>query len=189
MQQKQSFTYNSVPNQQLRYANELTIAKWNAYINELKTQANAATTYIENLHKWFIGTDDSVIVVPESKSFAEYVLSTLSIHKEKLKSHDTTLTNHKERLDNLDNEITKIKDGTTEVHTAKNYSTSGGIANKFSSVDTNININKTRIDGNQTAIAGLNTEIYNSTDGLKKRMKDAEDAIKTRSAIYVITYE
>ena len=189
MQQKQSFTYNSIPNQQLRYANELTIAKWNAYINELKTQANDATTYIETLHKWFIGTSDNVIAIPESKSFAEYVLSTLSIHKEKLKSHDATLTTHKIRLDSLDNEITKIKDGTTEVHTAKNYSISGGIANKFSSVDANININKTRIDGNQTAIAGLNTEIYNTTDGLKKRMKDAEDAIKVRSAIYVITYE
>lgn len=80
--------YNSVPDQRLTYANQLTVKNWNDIINILKVQANINADYLEKLHTWFIGNydptksfEDNIISIPvdevvfnESTSFAEYVL-------------------------------------------------------------------------------------------------------------------
>ena len=81
----QKILYNSIPDQQLSYANQLTVKSWNDIINILKLQANINTDYLKKLHEWFIGKYDStkpltnILTVPADElgipqSFAEYVL-------------------------------------------------------------------------------------------------------------------
>ena len=181
--------YNSIPHQSLTHANQLTLKLWNDYINQLRTQTNTLTTNEETLYRWLFSEYDLSSFVFGEKSFVEYVIDNIVSHASTLKSHSETLNTHKTRLDNLDNEIKRIKEGPTEVHTSKNYSSSGNIATKFSSIDNTLLGHMSCINENKNSINNLNTEIYNPTEGLKKRMNDAEDAIKTRSAIYVITYE
>jgi len=45
--------YNTVPNQNLTYANQLTVRDWNIIINSLRLQANATVDYLKQLHQWF----------------------------------------------------------------------------------------------------------------------------------------
>lgn len=61
----QEFVNNSIPNQELSYANQLTVKQWNDIINVLRVQTNTTTNYLRQLHSWLIGinnTEDYAIV-------------------------------------------------------------------------------------------------------------------------------
>ena len=60
MFENQKFIYNSISNQNLLYANQLTVFTWNDIINSLRIQTNETTSYIEMLHKWLFGESQSV---------------------------------------------------------------------------------------------------------------------------------
>lgn len=56
--------YNTIPEQRLTYANQLTVREWNVIINSLRTQTNAITEYLKRIHEWLftegIGWYDTV---------------------------------------------------------------------------------------------------------------------------------
>lgn len=61
----QEFVNNSIPNQELSYANQLTVKQWNDIINVLRVQTNTTTNYLRQLHSWLIGinnTEDYAVV-------------------------------------------------------------------------------------------------------------------------------
>lgn len=64
--------YNSVSEQHLSFANQLTVHSWNDIINMLKFQANANAYYLEHLHKWLVG-DDSAVTPEDFPNLLEYV--------------------------------------------------------------------------------------------------------------------
>ena len=68
-------TYNSISDQRLTYANQLTVKSWNDIINMLKTQANINATYLSTLHNWLIGTGSGTVTIPRECSFVEYVMN------------------------------------------------------------------------------------------------------------------
>ena len=83
--------YNSVPDQRLTYANQLTVKNWNDIINILKVQANINADYLEKLHTWFIGNydptksfEENIISIPEDKNFAEYILELIEAAESEL---------------------------------------------------------------------------------------------------------
>lgn len=84
--------YNSVPDQRLTYANQLTVKNWNDIINILKVQANINADYLEKLHTWFIGNydptksfEENIVSIPEDKNFAEYILELIKAAESELK--------------------------------------------------------------------------------------------------------
>ena len=61
----QEFVNNSIPNQELSYANQLTVKQWNDIINVLRIQTNTTTNYLRQLHSWLVGinnTEDYAVV-------------------------------------------------------------------------------------------------------------------------------
>lgn len=64
--------YNSVSEQHLSFANQLTVHSWNDIINMLKFQANANAYYLEHLHKWLVG-DDSAVTPEDFPNLLEYI--------------------------------------------------------------------------------------------------------------------
>lgn len=64
--------YNSISEQHLSFANQLTVHSWNDIINMLKFQANANAYYLEHLHKWLVG-DDSAVTPEDFPNLLEYV--------------------------------------------------------------------------------------------------------------------
>lgn len=75
---KQNIIFNSVPDQQLTYANQLSVHAWNNIINVLSTQGNSNAIYLKTLHNWLIGTTGADIVLPNEKSFVTYVLDSIN---------------------------------------------------------------------------------------------------------------
>lgn len=57
MNKKYNIKYNAIPEQNLRFANQLTVHQWNEIINILRIQTNLSSEYIEKLHRWLIGTN------------------------------------------------------------------------------------------------------------------------------------
>lgn len=57
MNKKYNIKYNAIPEQNLRFANQLTVHQWNEIINILRVQTNLSSEYIEKLHLWLIGTN------------------------------------------------------------------------------------------------------------------------------------
>ena len=55
----QEFVNNSIPNQELSYANQLTVKQWNDIINVLRVQTNTTTNYLRQLHSWLIGINNT----------------------------------------------------------------------------------------------------------------------------------
>ena len=73
---KQPILFNSIDEQRLSYANQLTVKSWNDIINILRVQTNTNTAYIKQLHNWLVGNTGEDITIPETDmSFVEYVLS------------------------------------------------------------------------------------------------------------------
>ena len=69
------FARNSIPDQRLSYANQLTVQQWNNIINILKKQANENTAYLQMLHTWLVGSGASGSAdVPEGTLF-EYIIN------------------------------------------------------------------------------------------------------------------
>lgn len=64
--------YNSISEQHLSFANQLTVHSWNDIINMLKYQANANAYYLEHLHKWLVG-DDSAVTPEDFPNLLEYI--------------------------------------------------------------------------------------------------------------------
>lgn len=75
---KQNIIFNSVPDQQLTYANQLSVHSWNNIINTLSTQANSNAIYLKTLHTWLIGTKGTDISLPSEKSFVTYVIDSIA---------------------------------------------------------------------------------------------------------------
>ena len=65
MNKKYNIKYNAIPEQNLRFANQLTVHQWNEIINILRIQTNLSSEYIEKLHLWLIGTNVNSIL-PET---------------------------------------------------------------------------------------------------------------------------
>lgn len=65
MNKKYNIRYNAIPEQNLRFANQLTVHQWNEIINILRIQTNLSSEYIEKLHLWLIGTNVNSIL-PET---------------------------------------------------------------------------------------------------------------------------
>ena len=82
--QKQEFTYNSIDKQNLTYANQLTLNKWNDIINQLREQSNANTVDIECLYKWLVGTGTDEVSV-KADSFSKFVLDKFVDHADRVK--------------------------------------------------------------------------------------------------------
>ena len=74
----QTILNNNVGDQVLSHANQLTTKSWNDIINSLRTQANVNATYLSTLHKWLIGTGEGTVIIPDEKSFVEFVLECLT---------------------------------------------------------------------------------------------------------------
>ena len=74
-EKNQKILYNSIPEQRLTYANQLTVKSWNDIVNILKTQANINADYLERLHKWLIGTGTGNVAIEGTKPFVEYILN------------------------------------------------------------------------------------------------------------------
>ena len=73
---KKKFITNSIPDQHLTHANQLTVKSWNDIVNIIRLQTNDTTEYIENLHKWLIGdSNKGQVYIPEdAASFTQYIL-------------------------------------------------------------------------------------------------------------------
>ena len=98
--QKQNILYNSVPDQTLTYANQLTVYAWNDIINMLRTQANVNAEYIQTLHKWFIGIGTDTYTLPSTyTNFVEYTfdiydnLNVISSRVEKFEERTSEIVN------------------------------------------------------------------------------------------------
>ena len=76
----QTILNNIISDQVLSHANQLTTKSWNDIINSLRTQANVNARYISTLHKWLIGTGEGTFIIPDEKSFVEFVLECLTQH-------------------------------------------------------------------------------------------------------------
>ena len=74
----QTILNNNISDQVLSHANQLTTKSWNDIINSLRTQANVNARYISTLHQWLIGTGEGTFIVPDEKSFVEFVLECLT---------------------------------------------------------------------------------------------------------------
>ena len=77
IQTKKQFVLNSIPNQTLSYANQLTTQQWNTIINTLRTQTNDNTKYLKELHQWLIGfnSTNENSTVPDESSLFKHVMS------------------------------------------------------------------------------------------------------------------
>lgn len=98
--QTQNILYNSVPDQTLTYANQLTVYAWNDIINMLRTQANVNAEYIQTLHKWLIGIGTDTYALPSTyTSFVEYTfdidnnLNIISSRVEKFEEYASNIVN------------------------------------------------------------------------------------------------
>ena len=74
----QTILNNNISDQVLSHANQLTTKSWNDIINSLRSQANVNARYISTLHKWLIGTGEGTVIIPDEKSFTEFVLECLT---------------------------------------------------------------------------------------------------------------
>ena len=72
---KNSIMFNSIPDQQLLHANQLTLESWNNIINMLRTQANANANYLQTLHTWMLGNADDEYIIDDA--FVKYTLDAI----------------------------------------------------------------------------------------------------------------
>ena len=122
--------YNSIPDQNKVYANQLTTQEWNEIINILKTQSNVNAAYVERLHNWLVGENGSVSIDSEA-SFVEYTKNELSllddrVIKNKLSitylehtkadKQDLSLKADKSTVDNMLLQIVSIENTSNKAH-------------------------------------------------------------------------
>ena len=85
LESDKKFTINSIPDQHLTHANQLTIKSWNDIINILRLQTNNTTNHLKDLYEFLIGNTEDVSIPDEYSSFIQYLLDTLTkIYKNSL---------------------------------------------------------------------------------------------------------
>ena len=76
MNKKYNIKYNAIPEQNLRFANQLTVHQWNEIINILRVQTNLSSEYIEKLHLWLIGKDaHTTLPTPDELKYGDHIIS------------------------------------------------------------------------------------------------------------------
>lgn len=113
---KQDILFNSIPDQQLLYANQLSVNAWNNIINILRTQANINATYNKTLHNWLIGTTGTDITLPNDKSFVTYVLDdlkslniTYNVLNNRVGTAEKQIMNNTKNIALLENKVDNIE--------------------------------------------------------------------------------
>ena len=118
---KNSIMFNSIPEQHLLYANQLTLESWNSIINMLRTQANANANYLQTLHTWLLGNENKEYVI--DTSFVQHVFNEITLLKEEL--------NKKENIGSIKDGIV----GETKLDQDLRYKVNSGIINSITSED------------------------------------------------------
>lgn len=102
MNKKYNIKYNAIPEQNLRFANQLTVHQWNEIINILRIQTNLSSEYIEKLHRWLIGTNvNSTLPEPSEPEYGgniseydgiiDYIFNYLNLNNKLIAANNAAL--------------------------------------------------------------------------------------------------
>lgn len=170
--------YNSVPDQRLTYANQLTVKNWNDIINILKVQANINADYIEKLHSWLIGSydrtkpfEENIVSIPEDKNFAEYILELIEAVEAELERLNQIKADT-QYVDVADEEISRRIDQVEQTKADVSY-----VDTKDEKITKKIDANTLNISANTQNIIRLIEHVIsinNSITSLTNRVGDVE---------------
>ena len=79
--------FNSIPEQHMTYANQLTLREWNNIVNMLRVQTNNTTIYLKQLHSWITAGSTSL--------------------KQIVQENRDTVQDHENRLVSIESDINK----------------------------------------------------------------------------------
>lgn len=175
--------YNSVPDQRLTYANQLTVKNWNDIINILKVQANINADYLEKLHTWFIGNydptksfEENIVSIPGDKNFVEYILELIEAAESELERLNKIKADT-QYVDFADEEISRRIDQVEQTKADTTY-----VDTKDEKIIKKIDSNTINISTNTQNVNRLIehvTSINNSITSLTNRVGTNENDITT----------
>lgn len=110
------FVSNSISPQNLYQANQLRIETWNNVINQLSTQSNNTTRYLQYMHEWLFGTNFTLTYTSTNttgflnylKTFSETLRTEFNIERNRAQTKDADLQTQINTLNtNLANEVSR----------------------------------------------------------------------------------
>lgn len=179
---KQDILFNSVPDQTLTYANQLTLKAWNDTINILRTQANVNAEYILTLHKWLIGTPMDTakyIEVPNTTSFTEYVLEDLKVLHAHIVRIDKNIDDIEADIVRIDKNIDDIEENIDEIE-----SDIIRIDENIDNIESDINDIESNIDSIESNIDDIEDDIVDLNQAVEDGIKYTDEALATLEHLY-----
>lgn len=175
---KQDILFNSVPDQTLTHANQLTLKAWNDTINILRTQANVNAEYILTLHKWLIGTPMDTakyIEVPDTTSFTEYVLEDLKV----LHAHIVRID---ENIDAIEADIVRIDKNIDDIE--ENIDEIESDIIRIDEIESNVNDIESNIDSIESNIDEIEDDIVDLNQAVEDGIKYTDEALAALEHLY-----
>ena len=189
MNKKYNIKYNAIPEQNLRFANQLTVHQWNEIINILRVQTNLSSEYIEKLHLWLIGTNThSDLPDPDELKYGDtitkydgiidFIFKYLALTTELIEANKAALNKfindrYNKHVEDFEEHTAEFKDFKTvynkhvrdfETHTTE-------FAKHVEEFETHIvayNSLETRVTNTESAISGLDARLVKAEGTINK---------------------
>lgn len=186
---KQDILFNSVPDQTLTHANQLTLKAWNDTINILRTQANVNAEYILTLHKWLIGTPMDTakyIEIPDTTSFTEYVLEDLRVLHAHIVRIDKNIDDIEADIVRIDKNIDDIEENIDEIESdiIRIDENIDNIESDINDIESNIDSIESNIDDIESNIDDIEDDIVDLNQAVEDSIKYTDEALATLEHLY-----